>query len=185
MSPQIVQKVLIFFLSTQNLKGTASVFLSRPFWSSFLSFSPHLRKKLQNYTIGDFFSHEGISCLGAGDRDTSQRETQKRKRGRRFIQGLSGFRDSWRLRLCTNVILHESLLALPVFCQRKRQRFTHDDVPARSGKHRSFLWKRNIFFFFSVKLFIQSKWWMFVHNWLRVPHWNCFVTVSHTTAVCD
>lgn len=55
MSPQIVQKVLIFFLSTQNLKGAASVFLSRPFWSSFLSFSPHLRKKLQNYTIGDFF----------------------------------------------------------------------------------------------------------------------------------
>lgn len=31
------------------------------------------------------------------------------------------------------------------------------------------------FFFFSVKLFIQSKWWLFVNNWLQVPRWNCFV----------
>lgn len=140
--PRLFRKFLFFSLDSE-LKGS-SIYISFTVLSGAISFhfSPHLRKKIQNYTITElyrFFSHKGINCLGAGDRDTLQRETQKRKRGRRFIQGLSDFRDSWRLHLCTKVILHKSLLALPVFCQRKRQRFTHDDVPARSGKHRSFL----------------------------------------------
>lgn len=139
MSPQIVQKVLIFFPLDSELEGSSICISFASFLEQFsFIFSPFTEEITELYNRR-FFSHEGISCLGAGDRDTSQRETQKRKRGRRFIQGLSGFRDSWRLRLCTNVILHESLLALPVFCQRKRQRFTHDDVPAGSGKHRSFL----------------------------------------------
>lgn len=30
--------------------------------------------------------------------------------------------------------------------------------------------KETFFLCVGVKLFIQSKWWMFVHNWLRVPH---------------
>lgn len=86
--------------------------------------------------------------MGAGDRDTLQRETQKRKRGRRFIQGLSGFRNSWRLRLCTKVILHKSLLALQSFVrERDKGSPTMMSLPDLENIGLSFE-KKHFFFFF-------------------------------------
>lgn len=167
-----------------ELKGEASIYLSQSFLEHFpFNFFPFTKEIKQNYTIENLFTWGNKLSLGAGDRDTLQGGTQKRKKSCKFIQGLSGFGDSGRFHLCTNVILHKSPLTSPAFWQSRRERFTHDGVPARCEKHRAFLWKET--FFFSVKLFIQSKWWMFVHNWLPVLHWNCFVTVSRSTAVCD
>lgn len=84
----------------------------------------------------------------------------------------------------TTAIFHKSpLTLLPVLWWGEVRR---DGAPVRFEEHTSFSLKRNFFFFFfGVELFIQNKWWAFVRVWLPVRDWNCFVTVSCTTAVCD
>lgn len=94
MSPQIVQKVLIFFLSTQNLKGAASVFLSQSFLEQFpFIFSPFTEEITELYNRRFFFprGNKLFGSWGQGhfaEGDTKEEKGSEVHPGSFWLQGL-------------------------------------------------------------------------------------------------
>lgn len=109
--------------------------------------------------------------MGVGDRDILQGGTQKREK-----EGASSSRVFLASRILDSLSLHYcdfAQIPFDITSLFRGEGFTHDGVPARFEEHLLFLEKKLFFLFFfflGVKLFTQSKWWAFVHNWLQVLH---------------